>query len=37
MNLERTSQNLNKLVTFLSEQNKGQTEDINRILMINHL
>lgn len=36
MNLERTSQNLNKLVTFLSEQNKGQTEDINRILMINH-
>lgn len=36
MNLESTSQNLNKLVTFLSEQNKGQTEDINRILMINH-
>ena len=36
MNLERTWQNLNKLVTILSEQNKGQTEDINRILMINH-
>lgn len=36
MNLERTSQNLNRLVTFLSEQNKGQAEDINKILMINH-
>lgn len=36
MNLERTSQNLNKLVTFLSEQNKGQATSINKILMINH-
>ncbi|MBM6904400.1 DUF4062 domain-containing protein [Phocaeicola coprocola] len=35
-NLDRTSQTLNKLVTYLSEQNIGQAENINRILMINH-
>lgn len=35
-NLERTSNTLNKLVTFLAEQNKGHEESINKILMINH-
>lgn len=35
-NLEKTAQTLNKLVNFLSDENKGQTEEINRILMINH-
>lgn len=35
-NLEKTAQTLNKLVNFLSEENKGQTEEINKILMINH-
>ena len=35
-NLEKTAQTLNKLVNFLSEENKGQAEEINKILMINH-
>lgn len=35
-NLERTSQNLNQLVTYLREENIGQAENINKILMINH-
>ncbi len=35
-NLEKTAQMLNKLVNYLSDENKGQTEEINRILMINH-
>lgn len=35
-NLEKTSQTLNKLVNYLSEDNKGQTEEINKILSINH-
>ena len=34
--LEKTSRNLTQLVTFLTEQNKGDKEEINRILMINH-
>lgn len=34
--LEKTSRNLTQLVMFLTEQNKGEKEDINRILMINH-
>ena len=36
-NLEKTAQTLNKLVNFLSEENKDQTEEINRILTVNHL
>lgn len=35
-NLEKTAQTLNKLVNFLSEEHKGQNEEINKILMINH-
>lgn len=35
-NLEKTAQTLNKLVNFLSEENKDKSEEINRILMINH-
>jgi hypothetical protein len=35
-NLEKTAQTLNKLVNYLSDENKGQAEEINRILMINH-
>lgn len=35
-NLEKTAQTLNKLVNFLSDENKGQAEEINKILMINH-
>lgn len=35
-NLEKTAQTLNKLVNYLSDENKGQTEEINRILTINH-
>jgi hypothetical protein len=35
-NLDKTAQTLNKLVTFLSDENKGQAEEINKILMINH-
>lgn len=34
--LEKTSHNLTQLVEFLSKEHKGQKEDINRILMINH-
>lgn len=34
--LEKTSRNLSKLVTFLTEKNEGEKQDINRILMINH-
>lgn len=34
--LEKTAQTLNKLVNFLSAENKDQTEEINRILTINH-
>lgn len=35
-NLEKTAQTLNKLVNYLSDENKGQAEEINRILTINH-
>lgn len=35
-NLDKTAQTLNKLVNFLAAENKGQTEEINKILMINH-
>lgn len=35
-NLEKTANTLNKLVNYLSDENKGQTEEINRILTINH-
>ena len=35
-NLEKTSQTLNKLVNYLSDENKDQAEEINRILTINH-
>ena len=35
-NLEKTALTLNKLVTFLSNENKGQADEINKILMINH-
>ncbi|MCH4895426.1 DUF4062 domain-containing protein [Marinilabiliaceae bacterium JC040] len=34
--LEKTAQTLNKLVNFLSDENNDQTEEINRILTINH-
>lgn len=34
--LEQTAKTLTKLVYFLTEKHEGQTEDINRILMINH-
>lgn len=34
--LERTSNNLNQLVEYLSNQNKDQQKEINQILMINH-
>lgn len=34
--LEKTAQNLNQLVNYLSDENKDQAEEINRILMINH-
>ncbi|WP_421805420.1 DUF4062 domain-containing protein [Flagellimonas sp.] len=34
--LEKTAQTLNKLVNFLSDENKDQAEEINKILMINH-
>ena len=27
---------MNKLVNFLSDENKGQAEEVNKILMINH-
>ena len=35
-NLEKTAHTLNKLVNYLSDENKGQAEEINKILMINH-
>jgi hypothetical protein len=35
-NLEKTAQTLNKLVNYLSDENKDQSEEINRILTINH-
>lgn len=35
-NLEKTANTLNKLVTYLSDENKGQAEQVNKILMINH-
>jgi len=35
-NLDKTAQTLNKLVNFLANENKGQAEEINKILMINH-
>jgi Domain of unknown function (DUF4062) len=35
-NLEKTAQTLNKLVNFLSDDNKGKAGEINKILMINH-
>lgn len=34
--LEKTAQTLNRLVSYLSDENKDQAEEINRILMINH-
>lgn len=34
--LEKTANTLNKLVNYLSDENKDQTEEINKILMINH-
>ncbi len=34
--LEKTAQTLNKLVNFLSAENKDQAEEINRILTVNH-
>ena len=34
--LEKTAQTLNKLVNYLSAENKDQAEEINRILTINH-
>ena len=35
-NLEKTAQTLNKLVNFLSDENKDKDVEINKILMINH-
>ncbi|CAM1364782.1 conserved hypothetical protein [Tenacibaculum litoreum] len=35
-NLEKTANTLNKLVNYLSDENKDQSEEINRILTINH-
>lgn len=34
--LESTAQTLNKLVNYLSNDNKDKSEEINKILMINH-
>lgn len=34
--IEKTAQTLNRLVNFLSDQNKDQAEEITRILMISH-
>ncbi|KEQ28382.1 hypothetical protein N180_01750 [Pedobacter antarcticus 4BY] len=34
--LEKTAQTLNRLVNYLSDENKDQAEEINRILMISH-
>ncbi len=35
-NLEKTARTLNKLVNFLSDENKDKDYEINKILMINH-
>ena len=35
-NLEKTAQTLNNLVSYLSDENKDQADEINRILSINH-
>jgi len=35
-NLEKTAQTLNKLVNYLSDENKDKDYEINKILMINH-
>ena len=35
-NLEKTSRNLTQLVTFLTEKNEDEKQDINNFLMINH-
>jgi len=35
-NLEKTALTLNRLVTFLSNENKDHSDEINKILMINH-
>ena len=35
-NLEKTSRNLTQLVTFLTEKNEDEKQDINKFLMINH-
>lgn len=35
-NLEKTAHTLNKLVNFLSDENKDKDGEINKILMINH-
>lgn len=35
-NLEKTAQTLNKLVNFLSDENKENKDEVNKILMINH-
>ncbi len=34
--LEKTAGTLNKLVNYLSDENKDQADEINKILMINH-
>lgn len=34
--LEKTAQTLNKLINFLQDENKGQADEINKILFINH-
>jgi len=34
--LEKTANTLNKLVNYLSDENKDQADEINKILMINH-
>ena len=35
-NIEKTAETLNKLVTVLAAENKGPSEEINKILMLNH-
>lgn len=35
-NLEKTANTLNKLVNYISEENKDKTKEINQILTINH-
>ncbi|KAA6323691.1 hypothetical protein EZS27_026893 [termite gut metagenome] len=34
--LDRTAKTLDKLVTYLSDENKDKAEEVNKILMINH-